>query len=255
MLSNPLNTIFIGQVLHQYDDLDSTNALAFEMASKSNPIEGTAITTHYQSEGKGQIGSTWHSEPFMNLLTSIILTPRFLSLKDQFYLNIISSLAVCDVLEHYFINDLAIKWPNDVYVGNQKIGGILVQSILEKASMKYAILGIGLNVNQTLWPAELPNPIAMKMVDGNDIPLEEVRQLLYQKLEYRYLSLKRAKYKELLEEYLELLYKKDVFSNFDQDGKQFMGTIRGIDEEGRLVIEMPNGTFKNFRFRSIRFLP
>lgn len=254
MPSNTLNTIFIGQVLYEYDDLASTNAMAEELASKSNPIEGTAIKAHYQWEGKGQIGSSWHSEPFKNVLTSIILNPSFLSLKNQFYLNIISALAVCDVLEQYSINDLAIKWPNDVYVGSNKIGGILVQSILEKTTIKNAVIGIGLNVNQTLWPDELPNPVSMKMLLGRDVNLKECTEILYQKLEYRYLSLKRLKQSELKEEYLSLLYRKDVFSTFENEGEQFLGTIRGIDEEGRLKIERPSGENAFFRSRTIQLI-
>ena len=138
--------LFTGKMSIYLPETESTNNYAMDLISKTNPPEGTCIYTAYQSAGRGQIGRYWHSETGKNILISYILYPKDLKIADQFMLNIIASLAVRDVVDLFCLN-VKIKWPNDIYVDDKKIAGILVQSVLRNNTIKATIIGIGLNVN------------------------------------------------------------------------------------------------------------
>ena len=124
------NTLFIGKVLRHFPQLGSTNQYAVEIVSKSNPTEGTVISTFHQPAGRGQIGRKWESEPHKNLTLSIIFYPRFLAPTQQFILNQAISLGLVDFITKYIAKGVKVKWPNDIYVQDRKIAGILLQNTL-----------------------------------------------------------------------------------------------------------------------------
>ncbi|MEM6726638.1 MAG: biotin--[acetyl-CoA-carboxylase] ligase, partial [Bacteroidota bacterium] len=116
------NTLLIGKVFHHFESLDSTNVYALSLASKSRPAEGALVMADFQSAGRGQFGRTWESERAENLMISILLYPTFLPADQQFLLNQAVSLGVQEALSFFPLQDVAIKWPNDLYVGDRKIG-------------------------------------------------------------------------------------------------------------------------------------
>ena len=139
--------------------VNSTNKYAVEMIAKSKPIEGTVISASFQYEGRGQIGRFWESEAEKNITCSTILRPDFLEASDQFQLNIAISLALHDFISHFLDNkDVKIKWPNDIYVGDKKIAGILLQNSLIGKKVNSTIVGTGININQTEFSGDVPNP-------------------------------------------------------------------------------------------------
>ncbi len=174
------NTLFIGKVYLRFDELSSTNDHAAELLApehpshtKSKPAEGTVIRADSQSAGRGQFGSRWESAAGKNLTFSVILYPEWLEIEAQFYLSMAVALAVHNAVCEVYRGPLPvqIKWPNDLYLGDQKMGGILIQNSLSGARIQSSIIGIGLNVNQLHFDPDLPNPVSLASASGHAFDL------------------------------------------------------------------------------------
>jgi len=244
---------FIGKPLLEYESLDSTNIFSQELVSKSSPTEGTTVLAHYQSSGKGQYGRVWESKAKENITLSIILRPKFLAIKQQFFLNVVSSLAVADAIEYYIKDHVMIKWPNDVYIKNNKICGILIQNNLQGQQILNAVVGIGINVNQIDFHKDIPNPTSIKKEAGENIELIELRDLLFGTFEKYYEQLRSGGSEDLKKQYQERLYKKGHISRFRLDEKEVEGVIRSINDQGQLEIEI-NGSLESFSKTEIQYL-
>ena len=244
--------LIIGRPTITFDTIDSTNDYATLLLSNSTPNEGTVIWAHYQSKGRGQIGSNWSAEARMSLLMSVILEPRFLMAYQQFTLNILASLAVVSALKSFGI-ETQIKWPNDIYVNKKKICGILIQNILQGKSIKNAVIGIGLNVNQEEFDPLLPNPTSMKIISNELYNIEEVKASVCKHLQEYYRRLKEDGFEVLKNEYLEMLYLKDQESKYIIEDQEVMGIVRGISDLGKLQIEI-NNEWKEFNLREIKYI-
>lgn len=233
-----LNTLFVGKVLLHFQELDSTNSHAQELLAKSKPVEGTIVLASAQPQGRGQHGSRWESEPGKNLTLSLILYPDFLPAWRNFVLNKAVSLAVRDCIAAFLPQkNVAIKWPNDIYVGDKKIGGILIQNTLKQSMIASTIIGIGLNINQTQFSAAVPNPTSLQLESGSEFALETVLAALAQRLEQYYLQLRAGNWEQLDIFYLQRLYRLGTNSVFQRiDGTVFRGVITGISDSGRLQI-------------------
>ncbi len=245
-------SIIIGRPTITFDTIDSTNDYATSLVSNSNPNEGTVIWAHYQSKGRGQIGSNWSAEAGQSLLMSVILQPRFLMAYQQFTLNILASLAVRSALNSFGIQ-AQIKWPNDIYVGKRKICGILIQNILQGKSIKNTVIGIGLNVNQNDFDQSLPNPTSMKMMSEKTYNVANVKSSVCEHLQDYYLRLKEDGFEVLKKEYLDLLYLKDQESHYEVEKNKIKGKIIGISDLGKLQMEV-EGEVREFNFRELRYL-
>lgn len=232
------NTLFIGKVVIQLPSVKSTNNYAINLLAKSKPSNGTVVFTQNQTEGRGQFGTIWESKPNQNVTLSIILYPSFLPVNQQFNLTICIALGILDFLKTLVSStDLSIKWPNDIYLKNKKLGGILIQNTISSTVIKSSVIGIGLNVNQLEFRPDLPNPVSLASSTGTMYRLEELVPGLLEAVEYRYLQLKSGKSEQLISDYLECLYLRGVPSVFvRQNGTSFSGRIQGINEIGQLVV-------------------
>ncbi len=233
--------------------VNSTNKYAVDMIAKSKPIEGTVISASFQYEGRGQIGRFWESEDEKNITCSTILRPDFLEASDQFQLNIAISLAVHDFISHFLDDkDVKIKWPNDIYVEDKKIAGILLQNSLMGKTVSSTIVGTGINVNQTNFSVDVPNPTSLAIELGNEQDLEVMFAWLFRFLTKRYLQLKNGQVDSLKSEYLDSLFRKDVWATFKNKNElTWEGKIKGVDESGRLQIEGRKGKLNVFNFREV----
>lgn len=249
------NTLFIGKVLLQFPELGSTNLYALELLSKSKPIDGTVISTFNQTDGRGQIGSKWESEPDKNLSLSIILYPSFITPREQFLLNIAVSLAVRACIAKYTEKMVKIKWPNDIYIGSRKIAGILIQNSITAQALQSSVIGIGVNINQTHFSINAPNATSLALETGEIFSLYDLLENLCQQIEKQYLHLKNSQnYPSLKENYLEHLYRYQELAEFrSANGIPFLGKIVGVNENGQLLIEQ-NGHLQAFDIKAIRFL-
>lgn len=251
------NTLFVGKVVISFAQLGSTNSFATEYLSKNKPSEGTVISTRHQFEGRGQVGSSWESEAGKNIAMSVILYPKFLSIAQQFYLSKSVALAVRDFL----VNELPssanvwVKWPNDVYINDKKIAGILIQNSIAKHQIKHSVVGIGININQIAFQSDAPNPTSLQLETQQNFNLEALNQNLYWHVEKRYLQLKASRWSSIDKDYHKYLYKKGILSSFKdvENNLIFKGTIAGTSANGQLLIATDDG-LKRFDMKTVRFL-
>lgn len=251
-----LNTLFVGNVVLHFAQIGSTNLHAMDLLAKTKPSEGTAISADFQQDGRGQIGSSWYSSPGNNLLLSVILYPRWLLAREQFSLSQAMALAVADTVSDFCPNgEATVKWPNDVYLNDKKVAGILIQNSLSGSFLQWSVIGIGLNVNELHFPAILPKATSIARESGVTLELEKVKQLLFLKLEQRYLMLKsnvttiRAAYLQKLYQYQSWHTYKDL-----RHEKSFRGQIIGIEKSGKLAIQMEAGNVEYFDLKEVGFL-
>ena len=230
------NPLFVGKVLHEFEQLASTNSFAQKLLSKSTPPEGTVISTYNQYQGRGQIGSSWESAPGRNLSISVIFYPNFLSPNEQFYFNMAMSLGIRFFLKEILNMEVQIKWPNDIIINEKKIAGILIQNNISLKLLQSSILGVGINVNQQLFNYA-PNPTSLSLLCGKFFELNDLREKLFQSLERYYLKLKTLDFNQIQEDYIShlFLYEKEALFQ-DEHSDQFLGKITGVTPIGRLKI-------------------
>lgn len=247
------NTFSIGKVFFHFPEIGSTNEQAKSLLAKSNPIEGTVISAGFQTGGKGQMGSRWESEKNQNILTSIIIYPEYLPLENTFLLNIAISLALKDVVSKYF-EPTKIKWPNDIYANNKKLGGILIQNTIVGHQIQSTIVGIGLNINQLKFPKHLPKATSLALETQSEYVLDSLRLEIYAAIDYRLNQLKSRQTALLEREYIASLLNIDEIASYEREnGELFEGIIRNVMPNGQLLIEV-DGQNELFGLKEIKFL-
>lgn len=247
------STNIIGKSFLEFDILSSTNHYAISEIKANDLEEGTVIFAHGQSEGRGQMGTVWESNYGENILLSIVLKPIDVLPLKQFILNKIIALAVFDFIKKELPNQkVSIKWPNDIYVNQQKIAGILIQNILVGPIISASVVGIGINVNQIKFSENL-NATSMKMVSNQDFDIINILPNLFNCVENWYLKLQNRDNFIIDHHYLSHLYLKGVLSKYKrQNGDTFDGVILGIDEMGKLKVEV-DGVVELFDLKEIGF--
>lgn len=258
----------IGSNILHYQRVESTNTTAEELLTRGNLAEGTVVVALEQTKGRGQNQNVWRSEAGKNLTFTVILYPRFLPADQQFLLNKSISLAILDLLKEPSTfhegwpplkgrvnpDEFRIKWPNDIYYRNKKLGGILITHRIMGPGIDTSIVGIGLNVNQTIFPDDLPNPVSLKQIWGEESPLPSLLEALCNALNRRYAMLKSGdwdKQMRLDHDYEKSLLGFGILRDFTNSDRSFQGTIRGVDELGRLMVETTNGEIGLFNHKEI----
>lgn len=232
----------------------STNDLLRETIENSFQAEGAVLFTSHQTAGRGQIGTKWHSQPGDSLTFSIWLRPKFLHPTRLFLLNMAISNAVIQFMRQYISPESRIKWPNDLYIGNKKSGGILIENTLNQHQITGSIVGIGTNLNQTEFPMELPNPVSWKQTTGNSYQPKEVLQKLLPYLDAWYHLLRVEAHQKIKEEYTRYLLGVNTLLNYEDATGIFQGTIHGVDDTGCLMLTKETGEHCKYRLKEIRFL-
>ncbi len=253
-----MKTLFVGQNSINVKVIDSTNSYASELLRNTKPPEGTVIYSFEQQNGRGQRGNKWESEPNKNGAFSFIFYPSFLQAEQQFILNKITSLAVADVMAELLkgsdkMQEIKIKWPNDVYIGTQKIAGILIENTLREKNIQHSIIGIGINVNQKTFGDNL-NATSLTLLTGKEFELVYVLKRLCAFIEARYLQLKSNKSEYLNVAYLQRLYKLKEWHSYKSADQVFEGKIIGISAIGKLQVELRMGQLQEFDLKEIQFL-
>ena len=245
------NTLFFGKVINFLPSCHSTNDIAAELIQNADVFEGTIIITDHQTAGRGQRGNTWQTQAGENLTFSLILKPKFLKANQQFWLNIAVSLGVQECLTELLGGGVKIKWSNDLYYNNQKIGGMLLENSLQGYQIGYSVIGIGLNVNQSEFP--MPTATSLRQITNQWYDLETVLEKLIICLEKNYLALQNGQYETLKTRYLSTLFRYEETHYFEQNGHRFLGKITGISETGQLALEIEEET-QYFDFKEITFV-
>ena len=255
MQNNTFSTLFVGQNLIKLLEVDSTNSFLKVLASNSEPLtEGTVIMADKQFAGRGQQDNVWHAEPGLNLTFSIYLKPAFLAVTKQFLLNMAVSIGIRNALQSFVKVGLRIKWPNDIYYGDQKMGGVLIENILSGATYKSSIIGIGINVNQRHFDLrQVKTATSVREILQQDVNLIELLAEICSHIEKQYLRLKAGNDVQLMEDYVSGLYKFNEPWMYRQNGEVIEGRIIEVTESGLLGV-LINGTLKHYNFKEIEFL-
>ncbi|MEA5139761.1 biotin--[acetyl-CoA-carboxylase] ligase [Arcicella rigui] len=248
------NTLFTGKTIKYLPVCHSTNDIAAEIIqSEKKLFEGMVIITDHQTAGRGQRGNVWKTSIGENLTFSLILKPQFLKANEQFQLNVAVSLGVLDCLSEFIDEDLRVKWSNDIYFQNQKMGGILIENTLQGYHIAYSVIGIGLNINQSEFP--IPNATSLKNITKNPLQydLSVMLTKVLENIEKNYLAIKEGHYDLLKNRYLSNLFRIDEEHYFRKNGDIFLGKIIGIDDHGQLGIESA-GLVEYYGFKEIEFI-
>lgn len=242
-----------------FDSIDSTNS----EARRRLPVNAkmSVYAAKFQTAGRGQRGNKWSSAAGQNLTFSVLLNfthPQMpdLAVRNQFLLSIASALSVSDLLRKLNIRN-TIKWPNDIYIGRRKVCGMLIENIVGNAGLEHSIIGIGLNLNQAEFPPELVNPTSVLVSSGlRTVPEEVLDDFLYIFSEYiPYLSDIEG-INEIRNKYVSRLFGLGVSREYHDclRNVDFTGTIKGISEEGLLLMEMPDKTVSNYSFKEVSYI-
>lgn len=222
--------------------------------SNNEPVpEGTVILAESQTAGRGQQQNKWYSSKGESLAFSLLLKPSFLSLAQQFNLIRIVSLGVYDALLPLVGNSLKIKWPNDIYIGDRKLGGMLIENQVQGSTIKSSVVGIGLNINQNNFPDWVPNPISVKQILHTDYDLKALMFDICNRIGQWYIKLMAGNESQIQDAYLNTLYWLNKPGRFKAQDAIFGGIIKGVSNAGLLLLEC-NGKTTAYNLKEIEFL-
>jgi len=234
--------------------IDSTNSYLKNLIEKNSIENWTVIVTEHQTKGKGQFDNKWISDKGKNLTFSILVKFNNLKVRQQFYLNYAISVALFNVLKYYIPEKLTVKWPNDILSANNKVCGILIENSINNTKVKHAIIGIGLNTNQTKFPSDILNVTSLKTILNKTINKEELLDKILLEIQYQLLLVEQQKFQEIKKAYEKILYKKGIPSMFIDDKKKaFLGKILGVTNEGELQVELEDESIREFALKEIKF--
>ena len=243
----------IGNLIIRLEVTDSTNNYANHQIRENVLPEGTVFLAYEQTAGRGQLKNVWESEPGQNLIFSIVLFPDFLEIRRQFMLSKVVTLGIYMALNKY-VDSLKIKWPNDIYAGNQKLGGILIENSIMNGLLKSSVVGIGLNVNQTVFYSAAPNPVSLRKLTNQHHDCEEVLFEILSGINWYYNLLHKGKEAEIDQEFIDVLYQLNEKHYYRTEENIFEGEIIGVNEIGQLMIRKNDGEVLVFHFKEVEFL-
>lgn len=241
-MPQPSSFKVIGAPVIELQSVDSTNIYALNKVHAGLAQHGMAIFAHEQVAGKGQRGKLWISEKGKNINLSVIIKLHSLNISGQFQLSACTAIAILDFFKHYAGNDTRIKWPNDLYWQDRKAGGILIENVIRNkesgnAIWEWAVIGIGININQTAFPEDLKNPVSLKQITGKTFDTLELAMELLAKLNSLYHQLISSGFENIYNEYLLHLYKKNETVKLKKDNRVFDALIKTVTPSGQLIIQ------------------
>jgi len=215
---------------------------------------GDVVWAERQTAGRGQRGHTWTSPEGENLTFSLVLEPTFLPVGEQFLLSEAAALALTDTFARFGI-DSRIKWTNDIYVGDRKLVGMLIEHSYSGPTLLRTVVGIGINVNQTSFDPALPNPVSMAAAAGRRFDRQEVLDSFLAHMQQRYALLERGGGETLQRDYRDRMYRLGEEHPFRlPDGTLFRAVIRGVRPSGELILDCEDGARRQYLFREVEFV-
>jgi len=242
-------THFVGQTIKVLPSCPSTNSYIAQKLQKGQLKNGEVIITDNQTEGRGQRGNVWESENGKNLTFSIGIFDLELPITEQFRLHFITSLAIIKTINENTLAKASIKWPNDIFIGDKKVAGILIENNIRKNEIYSSIIGIGLNVNQLLFETNHATSLALETYQEHH--KDEILRSFLENFEH-FIFRKEDK-KSLEELYLKNSFRLNTIAKFKDDNGNFKGIIRGLNTEGMLLIEK-EGKIISYNFKEVAYI-
>jgi BirA family biotin operon repressor/biotin-[acetyl-CoA-carboxylase] ligase len=238
---NPARTTFDNQLV-ELESVDSTNNYAMARIHEGLASDGTVYLARHQWAGKGQRGKTWISEPGQSLMMSLVIEPSPLNLTHQFLFSTAVALAILDLVKGFQRKKWKIKWPNDIFWNDRKAGGMLIESVITGQIWSWAVVGIGMNLNQSHFPNEIPNAISLNQITGAQYePVSLARQLVPRIREQ--ISILHKTPDQILRGLNDALYKKDQVITLKKKNEIIVTVLKAVDSNGFLITE--GGIFKS----------
>jgi len=234
--------------------IDSTNSFLRQLSNEELVEDFTVVVTEHQTNGRGQMGTQWESQDGKNLMFSVFKQVSGFDVTSHFYLSMAVSIAVFEALKTFQINGLKIKWPNDILSEQQKLCGVLIENVIKQNQLQSSIIGIGINVNQTIFN-DLPNASSMQLISGKHFNRDQVLHEVLKQLEHYFSILDTKSYDLLKQAYETNLFRKDKPSTFkDKEGHLFSGYIKGVSESGHLNVLIEDDIVKSYDLKELQLL-
>ncbi len=250
MFSTHQPFIKIGTPFIKLLEVESTNNYALALIKENKALSGTVIFTLSQTKGKGQMGKKWLSNQNQNITLSIILDISRFSIQKQFLVSAFTAVGCCDFFKKYAGNNTAIKWPNDIYFNDKKAGGILIETV-QQVNKRMAIIGIGMNINQSIFDKNLPNPISLHQITNETFDVESLSMELIEHLN-NWLPYLQQEKNDILVAYNNALYKKNKIVTLKKGNIKFSCTPKGVNSFGELLVE--NGLQESFQHGEVEWV-
>lgn len=231
------------------EEIDSTNRYLKNYREEGDE-EMIVAVADYQAAGKGQGTHTWESEKGKNLLFSIKVYPHWIPVRRQFVLSMAGALAVKDALDSY-VENITLKWPNDVYWNDKKISGTLIENTIDSKGIKSCVFGIGLNVNQLVFHSDAPNPVSLAQILGHEVDRDEVLKKILDGFEKYYELLRRADYMDVSGIYHLSLYRRMGYHPYRDANGEFEGALVEVEDDGHLILHDRQGRIRSYAFGEI----
>ena len=235
----------------KFDSLESTNIHAFQLAQQNKLEHGEIVLADFQESGKGQSGAYWLADKGKNLTFSLLLKHE-VSIQEQFLLTKMVAVGIKEFLDSLSVGYVAIKWPNDILINNDKIAGVLIENSVQGEKINYSVLGIGLNVNQLKFPKFERKATSLASLIGHPMNLSNLLDRLLVHLERSFLLMKENP-EELSKKYISALYGFGKTMKFEDKEGAFEGMILSVQTSGKLQVNRA-GTLKVYDLKEIRFI-
>ena len=236
------------------NEVDSTNNYLKKLLHEQHPEEGSVVIADSQTAGRGQMGNGWESESCKNLLLSLLIYPQNLQANEQFIISRMASLAVKNCLDQ-FVDDIRIKWPNDIFWKDKKIAGMLIENDVQGKYIQNSVIGIGININQQSFPDDLPNPISLKQITGIDNDINNIVDIFVREFFLIYREFQDGKTTQIDDEYMLDLYRVNDYYWFKDEKGSFKAIIKEVMPSGHLVLEtMDEGDLRQYAFKEVSFI-
>ena len=236
------------------EETDSTNRYLKQLVREERPEEGSLVIADYQTEGRGQMGNSWYSGRGDNLLFSLLIYPRQLPANESFILSRVTSLALKNLLDP-FTDDIRIKWPNDIYWKDKKIAGILIENDIQGKEIDNTVIGIGLNVNQQIFPVDLANPVSLRQITGIQHNREHLLELFMREFFLLYRDLQEGLKMDIEDEYMLDLYRVNDYYWFEDSKGRFKAKIETVLSSGHLVLRtLDSDEERRYAFKEVSFM-
>lgn len=230
----------------------------------------TLVTAEHQTAGRGAGQNRWESQSGQNLLFSLLVHPRHIPAHRMFVLSEVLALAIREAINYQLSNrtadglrlacprifnfQLKIKWPNDIYYGDRKLCGMLIENELRGQTVERCVLGVGINVNQTTFESDAPNPVSLAQILGCEVERRFVLEAIMEHFTRYYEWTEQGRFDELHEMYLANLYRRDELHRFCDAGGEFLGTIVDVEPTGHLIIVDEAGDRRRYAFKEVEYI-
>lgn len=231
-----------------------SSAMSIARNLKNTTPSYSLITTDFQTAGRGQGNNSWESASACNLLFALRLSPTFLLAQKQFLLSQVVAVSIARALQHYLGQRVNIKWPNDIYINEHKICGILIEHTLFGPTIKDSIIGVGINVNQAYFESDAPNPISIRQILGKEIDRAALLRHFLKHFTHVYSLLQQEQTEKVQKDYWKLLYRKKGYFPYTDSKGLFEACIHDILPNGCIVLKDTQGLLRTYAHKEVAYV-